>query len=668
MQHSSVTIKPGFKKAPVDPDVLLSRLKRMGILSWHEPLLCLPKRYNDFTRPLALSDALPEEAVASPPALFALVVAERPYLIQEPRRMIRFNATDGMRTVRITIFVVKDVDVSFWKELAPGARINLFGALQSWGGRLQITGPEVIPPDVIGRVVPVYEKRRGRVAEGAIYEATRHALRYYLDDSVDFLKSSFARMDEQRLLSIVGISSPSIETLIRGLHDPVGPDEAELALTEARRFAAFSIVYQANLSRSKTPCPSSAIPLPRNILEKLAAKIPYPLTDDQKRTLREIIIDLGRPYPMKRVITGDVGCGKTITFMIPVFAVQQVGMRAVVLTPNSLLAEQFAAEARAMFGRDAPVLVVTSSTKTLNVVGNPVLVGTTALLNRLKNEPPPALLVVDEQQKFAVSQKTALAKMATNFIEATATPIPRTTALITHGGMDVSIIRQMPVMKNILTKIVSSVEATRLYSHTQKVIESGGQVAIVYPLVENDSKVKKSVTAAYEQWERKFPGQVAMLHGSLSEQDKLAAIKDLKMGIRKIAVVSTVIEIGLTIPSLKSLVVVNPERYGVSTLHQLRGRVARHGGNGYFFLFLPDPISPETADRLRLLERFTDGFALSEYDAQLRGYGDLFEDAERQHGGSRSTVFYCADLRPEDLHHFSGYEDEHNRKETSAAA
>lgn len=635
--------------------LLLDRLKRMGITAWHEPLLCLPKCYIDYSRASTLQEAIPQDNTLASPTLFSLVISERPVIVQTPRKMLHFTATDGMYSVRITIFIVPGKDIPSWKERPVGSRINILGTLHSWNRQLQITEPRLVPDDLMGKLIPVYEKRRGVVADGAIFDATRYALKHHLDKTVTHLASTFVGMTEAQVITNARLSTTSLHALITALHEPANIEEAELAMEETRRLAAFSIIENARRLKCREAKPESVVKIPGEILSALAAKIPYTLTGDQRRTLREIVLDLALPYPMRRVVSGDVGCGKTLTFMIPALGVQRMGLRAVVLTPNSLLVDQFIREVRSIYGPDAPVVAVTATTKTLSFEGNPVLVGTTALINRLKGEAPPALLVVDEQQKFSVAQKQSIARINTNFLECTATPIPRTTALITHGAMDVSIIREMPVVKNIVTKIVSVSEAARLYSHTQRVIEGGGQVAIVYPIVDDPEKEKKSVTAAFDIWNKKFPGLVGMIHGGMRESEKLAAIALLKDGSNKIAVVSTVIEIGLTLPDLKSVICVNAERYGTSTLHQLRGRVARMGGTGYFFLFLPESVSDKTLQRLQLLERFHDGFALSEYDAQIRGYGDLFEDAERQHGNSRSTVFFCADLRPEDLHQFAGY-------------
>lgn len=263
-----------------------------------------------------------------------------------------------------------------------------------------------------------------------------------------------------------------------------------------------------------------------------------------------------------------------------------------------------------------------------------------------------ALLVVDEQQKFSVSQKQAVVEACTNLLEVTATAIPRTTALVTHGGMNISILRDCPVSKNIQTRIVSATDAERLFAHTVKVLATGAQVAVVYPLVDDPEQEKRSVIAAYEMWSRRFPGRVGMVYGAMKEAEKNEVIRKLKDKELSVLVSSTVIEIGVTIPELKSLVVVNADRYGVSTLHQLRGRVARRGGTGYFFIYLPDKVKPEILARLQLLEQFKDGFSLAEHDAELRGYGDLTKEGDRQHGSSRSSLFVGIELAPSDIHQF----------------
>lgn len=629
---------------------LLDRLKRMGITSWREPLLCLPRDYLDYSTVSTLKEALPRADIVSEPRQFRLIVSETAALLTQPKKRLILNATDGMLVVKLVIFVVPGVDVPMWKDLEVGAKIMVRGTLQNWGGHLQITGPTMIDPAMVGKIIPVYEKRRGVVAEGAIHDASRYAIAHHLDDTVAHIIESMPGMSEQDILLRAKLKTDRIANILTAAHAPASVEEGMRGRAAMRRLAALTIVENARRMKVRSPVEESVVAIPNTLLHELAAKLPYPLTGDQKAAIREIVADMASPLPMRRVLSGDVGTGKTVCIMIPALAVQRLGRRAVVLTPNALLADQFVKECKSYYGDDTNVIAVTAATKKLDLSSNPILVGTTALLTKLKGEPAPALMVVDEEQKLSVGQKLELTDCASNYLQATATPIPRTTALITHGAMEVSIIREAPVKKEIATHIVMAGEARRLFEHTRKVLDMGGQVAIVYPLVKDDEQEKKSVVAAYEEWNRKFPGLVAMVHGQMKEADKIAAVDGLKAGHQRICIGSTAIELGITLSSLRSLIVVHAERHGTSTLHQLRGRVARHGGKGWFFLYCPDAVAPETMQRLQLLVDHADGFTLAERDAELRGYGDLFEDAERQSGNSRSTVFRCVDLTPVEIH------------------
>lgn len=631
---------------------MLDRLKRIGITRWEEPLLCLPKAYLDYSKICSLRQALPRSDVVAGTSIFALVVSETAVIVSQPKKRLILNATDGMLAVKIVIFITQGVDVAAWKNLTTGQKFHVRGILQNWNGTLQMVGPTIIGSDLIGTVVPEYEKRRGVVATGAIYDACRHALQYHLEITIKHLIDSFHGMPETDILHRARLQAPSLATVLLAAHNPTSLEEAQRGAAAMRRLAALSIVENARRLKSRTPVPESVVKIPTELLNELAGKLPYPLTKDQRRAIKEIVADMASHLPMRRVLSGDVGCGKTYCMMIPALATQRLGLRAVILTPNALLAAQFVNECKEHYGQDTNIIAVTSATKRIDseLASNPVLVGTTALLSRLKNEPPPAFFAVDEEQKMSVGQKIELTGYTSNYLQATATPIPRTTALITHGAMDVSIIREMPVAKVIKTYIVTAQERKRLYEHTQKILNTGGQVAIVYPIVKDEEQEKKSVVAAFKEWDKQFPGMVSMVHGQMKEAEKLAAVDGLRAGKQKIAIVSSVIELGVTLPSLRSLIVIHAERYGTSTLHQLRGRVARHGGTGYFFLYLPEAVNSQTMQRLKLVEEHSDGFILSEKDAELRGYGDLFEEAERQSGNSRSTVFRCIDLTPSEIH------------------
>ena len=633
----------------LDPAKLLRQLEKIGITSWAEPLLCLPTGYQDFSKVSSLSQAIAQTDIVSERLLFRLRVVDTVRIHTQPKKRLTLNATDGVRPVQLVTFNGAKAEVATWRGFTQGTEIFVCGVLQNWGGLLQIVNPSIIDPEQVGCVKPQYYKRKGVVASGALYEATRYALQHHIQDAVQRIIVD-CELPEDVILQRTRLSAPALRNVILATHAPQTEAEGLRGLAGMRRLAAFSVIEKARRMKIRATDPASQIPVPDALLKQLIGQLPFALTRDQTTALHEIVEDLRSDRPMRRVLNGDVGCGKTTPIMLAALATQHLDKRAVILTPNVILAEQFVSECKGIFGGNAPVVTVTGTTKKLELAGNPIVVGTTALLSRLQNESLPDFLIVDEEQKLSVAQKQALMSCRCNYLQATATPIPRTSALVTHGAVDVSIIREMPVNKCVQTYIVEACEKKRLFMHTQRVLEAGGQVAVVYPLVDDEAEQKRSVTAAFGEWERQFPGLVSMVHGQMKEADKLEGINALKSGKKKIAVVSSVIEIGVTLGALRSLVVVSAERYGTSTLHQLRGRLARHGGKGHFFMYLPSPVSQDAMARLQLLVEHTDGFALAEKDAELRGYGDLVENSERQSGVSQSNLFFFADLTPALLH------------------
>jgi ATP-dependent DNA helicase RecG len=280
-----------------------------------------------------------------------------------------------------------------------------------------------------------------------------------------------------------------------------------------------------------------------------------------------------------------------------------------------------------------------------------VLVGTTALLHR--SIPwQPDLLVVDEQQKFSREQREQLMGENTNLLESTATCIPRTMALARYGVIHVSKLTRCHCKKTIYTKIWLKPEWKQLYEQAMRTLSHGDQIMLVYPLrekaevqdKEGNSKTAslshlRSASEIYEIWNARFPGQVRLLHGQMENELKREVLDDLRSSKASIAICTSISEIGLTIPNLRRVIVVHPERHGLITLHQIRGRLARHGGEGYFDLFLPYPLKAEAFERLRVLEMTCNGFEVSELDMRLRGVGDLSHASDKQSGSDETFLF-----------------------------
>lgn len=637
----------------------LGRLKAAGIRAPEQVLLWLPVRHEDYSRvEMQLAHPIDGARRVYSVTVDRDVQAERVQGI--PR--FKFRVTDGAISAWVTAFG----DGHLWQKLSCGNKVVLEAELSRWEQSLFLKSPKRIPDTWVGRVVPRYRGKKGVCSEETVFQKTREALGRFLPQTCAFLLANFGRFDQEaEILCRIGVRWSFAQTL-RAVHAPRTAQEAEWAMGVIRRLAAFMIVDQARRAKVRRPVPASALEVKDKALTDLIAALPFPPTSHQRRCFNEIVADLRSPYPMNRLLSGDVGTGKTLTFLLPLLAARASGAKVAILVPNSLLVKQVIREVGEFFGKcgvpcptlgiDAGVRVTASALE-----GNPLIVGTTALIKGLQRHKwVPDILVTDEQHKFSRGQREAIKAEKTNFLEATATCIPRTMALATHGAMEISVLSERPVQRQVLSRIVLPEERSRLVSHTQKIIAAGDQVAMIYPLVavDDDSPdAKKGVVQAARLWESHFPGRVACLHGAMDEQEKQAVIDGMREKRFDLLCSSTVIEIGVTLPSLKSLVVIDAERYGTSQLHQLRGRVARAGGTGYFFMMTgSEPPEADTTERLTLLTQIDDGFQLAERDMAMRGFGDMSEDASLQHGAAL-TLFNGLRLTPGDLQQIAQLEE-----------
>ncbi|HET7057558.1 MAG TPA: helicase-related protein, partial [Nitrospiraceae bacterium] len=312
---------------------------------------------------------------------------------------------------------------------------------------------------------------------------------------------------------------------------------------------------------------------------------------------------------------------------------------AAVLLPNERLAVQAHEEISRLFPEWGATLV-TGKSGVRDAVGAQWLIGTTAMLFRDVGHLD--ICVVDEQHRFSVEQRRALSKEGTHLVEISATPIPRTQALLLYGKLDVLRLTQRHSPQDIHTQIVERAGTSRMVDRLHQVIDQGGRVLIVCPRREEDEEDEggslPSVARVAEKWERLFPGLVRSLHGESDPADVEAAFADMASGDAQILVATTVVEVGLNIRNLRAVVIVHAERFGLSQLHQLRGRLAREGGNGECFLYLPRSVGVDAATRLQALVATSDGFELADHDMRIRGIGDISAMGERQHGSAGSLL------------------------------
>ncbi|WP_432263235.1 helicase-related protein [Cupriavidus sp. TMH.W2] len=607
----------------------IGRLSRLGFRSLAECLLSAPKEYRDYLDPLHILP-IPDTGMKH---YLVLTLTERTLYdklrqatrIWKDATRIVMRGVDGRGDgVSITVYG----SVWPWKVFQPGDELHLFGSVTTWQGIRHLNNPELVPAEDRGKVIPLYLGKPGQVKGELLSQAVSQALAMVNDASCLLLEQ--AGMRESDFRSATGYNDPA--DLLRTLHLPPSVREGNAAIQVARSLSLTAILNRALRNQSHRPVPGSSIAVDREKVAKLVAALPYPLTGDQAKAIEEVVSDLRSPFPMRRLLSGDVGTGKSVTFMVPVVAAHLEGAKIAIIAPSQLLVEQLAGELRQLFP-GTPVCEVVSGSK----IGEGIVVGTTAVIAAAtKSSVVFDLVITDEQHRFSVDQKTSLLAAHTNFLEATATAIPRTLALVQFGGVAVSVLRECPVSKNIRTRMVHKKDGGRLFDFVYQQIQLGGQVAVIYPLAEDKGDGdRNSVEAAFLRFQAKWGDRVGMLHGKLSDDEKNAVIGKMKAGEIDLLVSSTVIEVGITLPSLRAVVVVNADRFGVSQLHQLRGRVARKGGDGFFFLYLPEDVDDAAMERLQLLVKCNDGFALAEQDADLRGFGDVESAGGAQTGNAR---------------------------------
>ena len=549
---------------------------------------------------------------------------------------------------RMTVFG----NVFPWKGVGPGHTVTVYAETEVWNGQLQIKAPELLPQCLVGRMVALYRGKRGRVAEESVSAAIDVLLKDRVHEAVVGLEREVG-MSETEILTGARCRVPDLTTLFLTLHRPGDLKDAFRARDEAREITAFHLRNLARKVKNRKPVADAPLVIDQQQVDQAIRSLPFPLTSDQSKAITEIVADLRSNVPMRRLLSGDVGTGKTLTYLVPAVIAARAGAVVAIVTPNTVLSQQLVDEMGEFFP-DTPVALITGSSRKAHNNAR-VLVGTTALINYLtKVRQQLNWVICDEQHRFGRAQRESLLADGTHLLEATATAIPQTVAVATHGGMDVSILRECPVEKSLITRLVTPEHRRDVFAFLAGLVADGHKIAIIYPRLDDDGReARDSVIAAAAHWERKFPGQVVLVHGRLADKAKAEAIESIKTGEKRILIGTVVIENGITIPQLRGLLVVAPDMYGISQLHQLRGRLARDGSIGYMFMYLNRPVedfAAETVERLRRIESCTDGFELAEYDAYARGFGDLSDDGQEQNGAV-PTLFYGLKLNPADWMH-----------------
>ncbi len=536
----------------------------------------------------------------------------------------------------------------------PGQRLVLHGKadLDAYRpGRIEMINPEfemlsdeaTAESPEVGRIVPIYE---------AIGELSSRMLRRITYFAISNLESQVydplpAEIRKHMLL-------PGRGEALRYVHFPP-PSENVEALNTFRTPAHLRLIfeeffyYQLGLALRRREIKHEAgtafLVREERIREAVRRVLPFKPTEAQKRVLREIAEDLERPVPMNRLLIGDVGSGKTIVAFETATIVMENGYQAALMAPTEILAVQHYLSARRILGRAGyKVELLISGMKPaekkdarerLRTGEAQFVVGTHALLEENVEFTRLGLVIVDEQHRFGVLQRKRLIEKGTrpDVLVMTATPIPRTLSLTLYGELDQSVIDEMPPGRQpIETWLRSESRLPEVWDFVRREVVRGRQVYVVYPVIEESSLELKAAVAEYERLSRQvFPDlRVGLLHGRLKSEEKEAVIESFRRGDISVLVSTTVVEVGVDVPSATVMVIEHAGRFGLAQLHQLRGRVGRGAERSYCILVAPKKMTPEARERLETMARTTNGFEIAEVDLRLRGPGDFF--GTRQHG------------------------------------
>ena len=603
------------------------RFEKLGILTLSDLLCHYPRRYLDFSKPYSIAEAPADTECVVKAEVFAKPGGR---ILPGGRRMERITAGDDVSSLEITWFN----NPYAAQKLELGQEYYFQGIVTGGMLRRQMVNPQV-RTDAQVKSSPfeaVYPQTEG-LTSSAIAKCVRQLLPH-AELLPDPLPSEMLR--KYRLLSKADA--------VRAIHCPATEEEA----FAARRRLIYEelLVLQLGIGRMKNHgAASTGAPMKKADASPFWESLPFSPTGAQQRAVEEILTDMSGETSMNRLLQGDVGSGKTLVAAAAIWACIRAGYQAALLAPTEILASQHAENLNRLlspFGMRVALLTggmkAAARRTTLAAIRDDeadLIVGTHAILSEGVEFARLGLAVVDEQHRFGVRQRGLLAEKAANphLLVMSATPIPRTLGLLMYGDLDISILDELPPgRKPVKTRCITGKKRADLYGFLDREIDSGRQVYIVCPAIEDaGGSGLNAVKSYYEDIAKAYlpDRRVGLMHGKLKPKEKAEVMDDFKSGRLDALVSTTVIEVGVDVPNATVMVIENAERYGLSALHQLRGRVGRGAAESWCFL-VSDNASESVQKRLKFLCSTSDGFAVAQYDLETRGPGDFF--GSRQHG------------------------------------
>jgi len=644
----------------------VKKLAKLKIKTARDLLYHFPFRYDDFSNFTPIADLKPN----SPATIHGTVLNAK-------------NIQIFRRRLVLTEIIIEDdggAVKSVWfnqpyllNQFKPGRRLNLSGKVVLNKKRLCFSNPAYEITGYgensynkkeslhTGRLVPIYPETFGLTSRW-LRLGIKPLLRF-VNQIPDVLPNELKKT----------YHLPNLGYALSQIHFPETVENAGLA---RRRFAfeeLFILQLFMGLERSKLKKQASPqIKFDEKMAKKFVNKLPFKLTDDQKKVAWQIIQDMGKNQPMNRLLEGDVGSGKTIVAAMAAYLAALNGYQAAFMTPTEILSRQhyekiwpllkkfdiaagLLTSSNAKISKDDPSNRQTKKEliKKIEAGEIPVVIGTHSLIQKNVRFKNLALVIIDEQHRFGVSQRAKLvqtdadyAALVPHLLSMSATPIPRTLGLTIWGDLDLSLIKEMPKgRKNIITKIVPPSKRDWAYEFIKSEIKKGRQAFVVCPLIEESEKLSaKAVEKEYERLQKKvFPElQIGLLHGRLRPKEKERLMSEFLNKNLNILVTTSVVEVGIDAPNATVMMIEGADRFGLASLYQFRGRVGRSHYQSYCFL-LTDSASNKTAERLKAVESAQSGFDLAERDLEIRGPGDFI--GVRQSGLPDLAIASLTDLK-----------------------
>ena len=638
-----ITLNTPLTEFPGVGEVRAKKLEKLGLVRCADLISYFPRDYEDRRQVYSIRSAPLGQKVC-----ISAMAAEHPRLsrIRKGLDLVKLKVVDQAGALHITFFNQGYVE----RALRAGEEYIFYGVVEEQGSRRTMVNPifeRVGKQNFTGCIVPVYPLTAG-ITNHLLCTLTQQAVAACAQDMPETLPGG-VRLDHELAQA---------EFSYRNIHFP----ESFQALELARRRLTFEELFYlsaglAMLKGRRGDVLGCAIP--SRPMEEFLARLPFPLTGAQRRVMEEISRDMASGRPMNRLVQGDVGSGKTVVAAYAAWLAAGAGYQSALMAPTEVLAEQhFRSLSALLEPAGVRVGLLTGSItpagkkkvrQALAAGEIDLIIGTHALLSQGVEFAKLGLMVADEQHRFGVAQRAALAAKgdSPHVLVMSATPIPRTLALIIYGDLDVSVIDELPPGRTpVETYVVREDKRARMYNFVRRLVGEGRQVYIICPAVEENTEgtmqnvewegdgpaldLKAVTTYAKKLQTEVFPDlRVDFLHGKMKPREKEAVMAAFAAGETQVLVSTTVIEVGVDVPNAALIIIENAERFGLSQLHQLRGRVGR-GKHQSYCVLITNTRSVEAMQRLRTLASTADGFKISEEDLKLRGPGDFF--GSRQHG------------------------------------